>query len=202
MVLLINLAFVQDKSDPPPEGRLPDATKGLFKLKTEGNHYNFVIMFQVDFLIFFYHFRFRPFKGCLWPYGSQWQRYCCPVRWSHSGLFKEHGISLLVSFYDCCSFVRFKWIIVLFYLLMFIIGFWIYIYRQLFYLLMFIIGFWIYIYREGATRSVLDLRDPGPPTLLFSTTPISSKIHSAPEMFFIDIILSRIQVILHDFSIL
>jgi hypothetical protein len=184
MIVLINLAFIQDKSDPPPEGRLPDATKGLFKLKTEGNHYNFVIMFQVDFLIFFYRFRFRPFKGCLWPYGSQWQRYCCPIRWSHFGLFKEHGISLLVSFMIVAHFVRFKWIIVLFYLLMFIIG------------------FWIYIYREGATRSVLDLRDPGPPTLLFSTTPISSKIHSAPDMFFIDIILSRIQVILHDFSIL
>ncbi|KAJ6923025.1 hypothetical protein NC652_016615 [Populus alba x Populus x berolinensis] len=38
MVLLINLAFVQDKSDPPPEGRLPDATKGSDHLRDVFGH--------------------------------------------------------------------------------------------------------------------------------------------------------------------
>jgi hypothetical protein len=32
-------------------------------------------------------------------------------------------------------------------------------------------------YREDATRSGLDLRDPGPPTLLFLITPTSSKTY-------------------------
>jgi hypothetical protein len=67
------------------------------------------------------------------------------------------------------------------------------------------IGVCTYIYRGGAIRSVLDSRDPGPPTHLFSTTPISSKTHSAPEMFFpemffLDIILSGIQILMLDFA--
>ncbi|KAG6744073.1 hypothetical protein POTOM_052782 [Populus tomentosa] len=38
MIVLINLAFIQDKSDPPPEGRLPDATKGSDHLRDVFGH--------------------------------------------------------------------------------------------------------------------------------------------------------------------
>ena len=127
----------------------------------------------MNFMIFFCHFRFRPFKGCIWPHGSQWHRYCCPIRWSHSGLFTNMELRKELSSYS--------------------------------FLLMCTIGVCTYIYRGGAIRSVLDSRDPGPPTHLFSTTPISSKTHSAPEMFFpemffLDIILSGIQILMLDFA--
>jgi len=69
------------------------------------------------------------------------------------------------------------------------------------FLLMCTIDVCTYIYRGGAIRSVLDSRDPGPPTHLFSTTPISSKTHSAPEMFFLDIILSGIQILMLDLPV-
>ncbi|KAB5519812.1 hypothetical protein DKX38_024131 [Salix brachista] len=38
MIVLINLASIQDKCDPPPEGRLPDATKGSDHLRDVFGH--------------------------------------------------------------------------------------------------------------------------------------------------------------------